>query len=283
MRTKSLNLLRSIAYILLALEKRINSILVNLPSIELTPNQFYICDEYNKPICGKKQNVILPHLASTSKLLVARACLELVELGKISLSDQVQFETKPTHSWDSIGQTIGDNIDLMLRYSSNSATNVLIESIGGFEKLNAILFNIGYFDSQILNFVLPTTYSFQNTHQKSYSTPQELAKAILEIYCSQNLNFINPLISTPYQFTHTNRVINKLGVNSSTFANVVIVQINDRKYCIVSFYFLPKLLIKVFTISSEILELQSSQSLIFKWDPISYFTQRRIRELESKL
>lgn len=241
------------------------------------PNAYVIVDQDLTIISGKDEHITLKHLASLNKVYVARVYLEKIIRGEIHPDDNMKVVQTSDLPWDIAGKTVGENIYWMLKKSSNTATNLLIDHIGGLKTINQELLKMGFISTSLQSYTLPSSYEPNYPNQKSNSTPFELAKALLDIYHSDNPLFIDPMVNTPYQYAHTNRLINKVAVKSDIFGNGSVFSKDGRVYCAIVFYYdFPQWLIKVFTLTSEILHLQKSNSLILKWDPISAFIQRFI-------
>ncbi len=247
---------------------------------KLKSDQFIILNVQDQSYTGYLEHLELDHLASMNKLLVARALLEEVINGRVDMNASVTIDNVNNHIWDRAGSNIGSNLELMLRHSSNTATNVLIEHLGGVDNVTYILKSIGYTSSAINCYTEPSSYVPSPALYKNQSTPYELARCMLEILQYQDYRFINPLKDTIYQFTHTNRVCNKVGINSTVIANVAVIEVKNVQYVVVCFYKLSRFKIKVYTILSELLALQKSPNLLLKWDPVSYFTQQVVKYLE---
>lgn len=244
------------------------------------PDFYSVVDENGNVLLEKNGYMELNHLASTNKILVARVLLYRLENQRASLTDEFKSITTTLHPWDLMSDSLGGNIELMLRKSSNTATNLLIDYLGGFDSINRDLKELGFDNTALHSYTYPSSYAPQFDNQKSKSSAVELGRALTDIYKSHNSLFVDALNNSPYQYTNSNRVINKVGVNSWTFANVATIRKNGKIYTVSVFYytFSPKI-IKLFTLTSETLVLQKSTSLCFKWDPCSAFVQKVINRL----
>jgi Beta-lactamase enzyme family len=277
MRSKIVKLVTLSANLGMKFEKLFCMLGINNLTYCPNPDAYIIIDEDLKTISAKDEHKTLIHLASLNKAFVARVYLNKIAHGEIHPNDPMQVVQTSNLPWDMAGETVGDNIYWMLKKSSNTATNLLIDYVGGLEAINRELYNLGFTSTSIHSYTLPSSYEPNYPNQKSNSTPYELAKALLDIYHSQNLMFIDPMINTPYQYAHTNRLINKVAVKSDIFGNGSVFHKDGKIYCAIVFYNnFPQWLIKVFTLTSETLTLQKTNLLILKWDPISAFIQRFI-------
>jgi hypothetical protein len=246
----------------------------------LKANQYVIINLEDRTYFGHHPHETIEHLASINKVLIARALLEQIQSHQINLSDITpQFQTNYT-LWDVIGDDIQENLSYMLNQSSNTATNVITQALGGYSGINQSLLNSGLINSSINCYTEPSSFVPSPPISRNISTPYELGIAMIDIVQSGNMNFIKPMIDTEYPYTHTHRVCNKAGINSTTIANVSLIKVDNREYVIVVFFKLTRLKVKVFTLLSEILSLQQSQNILFKWDPVSSFTQKAINYLQ---
>ncbi|MGL4759515.1 MAG: serine hydrolase [Patescibacteria group bacterium] len=277
MRTKIVKIADVIAYQALKLEHLFKKLRIDKVAFCPRPDAYVIVDEDFNIVEGRNSAESLKHLASLNKALIARALLSMIQNRKVNPEDKMPVVKTTNYPWDLASDTVGGNIHLMLKKSSNTATNLLIDYVGGLDAINQELRRIGFGDTLLQSYTLPSSYepTFQN--QKSLSTPLELARALLDIYNSQDSLFIDPMVNTPYQYAHTDRLINKVAVKSDIFGNGSVFIKNGRVYCAVVFYnTFTQWQIKLFTLTSEILILQKSNLLIFKWDPISAFIQNFI-------
>ncbi len=94
--------------------------------------------------------------ASTIKLWVAGAVLEQAKAGKLNLAEKYQVAPADIASGTGIlGGKVGQSLSLlelvstMLSYSDNSATNILLDKLGGFGKVNAYALSNGYASTRI--------------------------------------------------------------------------------------------------------------------------------------
>jgi hypothetical protein len=277
MRSKIVKLAESLAKLALKFEKLYHFLGINNFTYCPDPNAFVILDRNLNIIAGRDEKLTLKHLASLNKAFVARVYLSKIQKGEIGPGDQMKIIETLDYPWDIAGQTVGENIYWMLKKSSNTATNLLIDHIGGLEAVNQELKDLGFASTTLHSYTLPSSYEPIYPNQKSISNPFDLGKALLDIYHSANPLFLDPMVNTPYQYTHSNRLINKVSVKSDIFGNGSVFHKDGEVYCAIVFYNdFPQWLIKVFTLTSEILQLQKSNALILKWDPISAFIQRFI-------
>jgi Beta-lactamase enzyme family len=281
MRKRVLTVIDSIADILIKVTPKYlhNSKTKHLKRSSLKASQYVIINLEDRTYFGNHPNETIEHLASINKVLIARALLEQIHSKKLNMSDPTpQFQTNYT-LWDVIGKDIKENLSYMLNQSSNTATNVITEALGGYSGINESLRLSGLIDSSINCYTEPSSYVPSPPISRNISTPYELGIAMIDIVQSGNMDFIQPMIETEYPYTHTHRVCNKAGINSTTIANVSLIKVDNREYVIVVFFKLTRLKVKVFTLLSEILSLQKSQNILFKWDPVSAFTQKAIKYL----
>jgi hypothetical protein len=277
MRTQIVRLTESFA----ALAQRFETLFEKLRIDGLTycpePNTYIILDQNRDIVAGKHTHSPLKHLASLNKAFVARVYLSKIKKGEIGPGDPMPLIQTSDYPWDLAGHNVGENIYWMLKKSSNTATNLLIDHIGGLDVFNQELKDLGFASTSLHSYTLPSSYEPNYPNQKSISSPYDVAKALLDIYESANPLFLDPMVQTPYQYAHSNRLINKVAVKSDIFGNGSVFHKDGKVYCAVVFYHdFPQWLIKVFTLTSEVLSLQKSSALFLKWDPISAFIQRFI-------
>jgi D-alanyl-D-alanine carboxypeptidase len=277
MRTKIVKLAESFAALALRFEKLFRKLGIDGLTYCPEPSAFIILDAELNIIAEKDEHGTLKHLASLNKAFVARVYLSKIRKGEISPGDQMPLIETSDYPWDLAGETVGENIYWMLKKSSNTATNLLIDHIGGLEAINQELQELGFTSTSLHSYTLPSSYEPIYPHQKSISNAYDVGKALIDIYLSANPLFLDPMVQTPYQYAHSNRLINKVAVKSDIFGNGSVFHKDGKVYCAIVFYNdFPQWLIKVFTLTSEILSLQKSMALILKWDPISSFIQRFI-------
>jgi Beta-lactamase enzyme family len=253
-----------------------NRMLRRICKSDLKAHQFIVMDVEDRSYFGHQEDQVIEHLASLNKVFIARAMLERLESKQLKLTDKTPFVDHINLPWDVIGGNIQENLSYMLNQSSNTATNVLTEIMGGYIGVTKILNDIGFEKTKINCYTEPSSYIPSPPESRNISTPLELANAMADIVQSSNLSFITPMVETEYTYTHSHRACNKAGVNSTTIANTCLIKVGGKEYVVVVFFRLSRVKIKIYTLLSEVIALQKSQNLYFKWDPISSFTQKVI-------
>ncbi|GAK38950.1 class A beta-lactamase-related serine hydrolase [Paenibacillus urinalis] len=130
--------------------------------------------------------------ASTIKLAIACALLQMVDRGEVRLEDQavvrdkdvvggsgsLQLEVMP------LSANIGRLAKLMIAQSDNTATNVLIDMIG-FERVNAMLEGLGIHRTQLARKMFAPV---QSPELDNYADAQELTYLLKLVYQGEVLS-----------------------------------------------------------------------------------------------
>jgi D-alanyl-D-alanine carboxypeptidase len=235
-----------------------------------------------KEYLGRNELVKPESLASLVKILVAFLVVKDFENGTLKPTDSMQFEDWDGDGPDAVGNTVQDALYHMLHSSSNSATNLLIDKLGGFNAANQKLRNLDFKDSEINCFVDPSQVD-QKCNGTNQSTLLEMSMAF-EYLVSTNNQFTalaqKPMRETIYNYSHTNRVMNKSGINSAVIGNLALVEVDGVKY-IVSSIFQDIGSADRFDDFTENNKVRDNKDPNSKLDPISKVTQQVVNALEN--
>lgn len=120
--------------------------------------------------------------ASVIKLFIMEYAFDLVEKGKLSLSDTVS------------GQSVESLITNMITWSDNSSTNILIDKFG-MDNMNAFFAQKGYSDTSLQRKMLDT--AAQSAGRENYTSVRDVMSFLDKLYqnrdakpCSQMLGIM---------------------------------------------------------------------------------------------
>lgn len=230
---------------------------------------------------GRNEKVVPESLASLVKVLIAFATVKELEKGNLSPSEKLDFEDWDAGGHDAVGNTVEEAMFHMLNSSSNSATNVLIEKLGGFDSINAILRKNRFKSTFILCELGPAQQDELKCEGKNESTLLEMTKAFEYLVSDKGkFNYLaqKPMEKTIFPYSHTNRLMNKTGINSKVIGNIALVEIDGQKYIISAIFADPPQADRFdnLTENDKIRENTDPKS---KTDPISRVTQEVINAL----
>lgn len=124
--------------------------------------------------------------ASVIKVFIMIEAMRRVKAGTLSLKQEV---TIPAH--DQVGgtgvlaqrgtnqQTIGQLLELMIKVSDNTATNVLIDQLGGLSKINRTIESLGCHHTKLQRKMLD--YRALNAGHDNYTSAADLGRILLKI------------------------------------------------------------------------------------------------------
>lgn len=126
--------------------------------------------------------------ASIIKLFVLAALFEQVEKGELDLTEQYYLKAEDKVSGTGDIQNMEDGSELtlltlaekMMTISDNSATNILINLMGGIEKVQNIIIELGYSDVQLKR--LMVDLEALNAGNDNYVTAEDVGQILADIY-----------------------------------------------------------------------------------------------------
>lgn len=126
--------------------------------------------------------------ASIIKLFVLAALFEQVEKGELDLTEQYSLKAEDKVSGTGDIQNMEDGSELtlltlaekMMTISDNSATNILINLMGGIEKVQNIIIELGYSDVQLKR--LMVDLEALNAGNDNYVTAEDVGQILADIY-----------------------------------------------------------------------------------------------------
>ncbi|MGL4757759.1 MAG: serine hydrolase [Patescibacteria group bacterium] len=169
-------------------------------------------------------------LASVVKVVVALAVLDDLETGKYTLNSPAILPGWASGD-GSAGTTVVSNLERMLGPSDNSATNALIIKAGGFDQVNAKIKKYGLTKTTVTCMLSPIYLNSSTCRAKNLSTMRDLVRAMDVIRTKNTINSLamtKPMINTKYTYNHTNRVMNKTGLNSKSLGDVGVFEITQN-------------------------------------------------------
>jgi D-alanyl-D-alanine carboxypeptidase len=244
--------------------------------------QFLLVYNVNtKEYLGRNEKLRPESLASLVKILVAYQIVKDFETGVLKPTDSMNFEDWDGDGPDAVGITIKDALYHMLHSSSNSATNLLIDKLGGFEAATSKLQKNGFKDTEINCFVDPSQVD-QKCGGTNQSTLFDMSMALEYLVNTDNQYTAlaqKPMKETIYNYSHTNRVMNKSGINSIVIGNLALVDVDGTKYIVSSILSDPGSADRFddFTENNNVRDNKDPNS---KLDPISKVTQEVVNALE---
>ncbi|HJF16400.1 MAG TPA: class A beta-lactamase-related serine hydrolase [Globicatella sulfidifaciens] len=126
--------------------------------------------------------------ASIIKLFVLAALFEQVEKGEMDLTEQYVLKAEDKVSGTGDIQNMQDGTELtlltlaekMIIISDNTATNILINLIGGIEKVQNIIVELGYSDVQLKR--LMVDLESLKAGEDNYMTAEDVGRILADIY-----------------------------------------------------------------------------------------------------
>lgn len=126
--------------------------------------------------------------ASIIKLFVLAALFEQVEKGEMNLTEQYVLKAEDKVSGTGDIQNMQDGTELtlltlaekMIIISDNTATNILINLIGGIEKVQNIIVELGYSDVQLKR--LMVDLESLKAGEDNYVTAEDVGRILADIY-----------------------------------------------------------------------------------------------------
>lgn len=126
--------------------------------------------------------------ASIIKLFVLAALFEQVEKGEMDLTEQYVLEAEDKVSGTGDIQNMQDGTELtlltlaekMIIISDNTATNILINLMGGIEKVQNIIVELGYSDVQLKR--LMVDLESLKAGEDNYVTAEDVGRILADIY-----------------------------------------------------------------------------------------------------
>lgn len=166
-------------------------------------------------------------LASVVKVIVALGVLDDVINNKYTLTTAT---TRPSYAYadGGYGKNVLQNLEFMLGPSSNNATNILINRVGGFAQLNAKVKKYGLNNTKIACMLSPVSINGSTCTDKNRSTMRDLITAMNEIRKSTipaSVEMKRIMTNTYYTYNHTARMYNKCGMNSKSLGDVGVFKI----------------------------------------------------------
>ncbi|MGL4759276.1 MAG: serine hydrolase [Patescibacteria group bacterium] len=241
---------------------------------------YIVYNPNNQKYFGKNVDKEPVSFASTIKVVVAYAVLKDIEEGKYTPETQIDFEDWDPQGNDAVGQNIKEALMHMLKTSSNSATNILIEKAGGFDSLNKRLEKDGFQTTRIKCYLGPSQMELKCDGHNT-STLLEIAK--IYAFITRDSKFrnlvIQPMESTPFSYSHTNRVMNKSGINDDVLTNIATIDVDGQEYIVGGVYEEPSSASRFDNVTDDakIRFLIDPKS---KTDPISRLFQQITNQLE---
>ena len=255
---------------------------VKFDKFDTTTQFLLVYNTKTKEYYGRQENVKPESLASLVKVLVAYLVVKDYESGNLKPTDSMNFEDWDSDGHDAVGNTTQEALHHMLYSSSNSATNLLIDKIGGFEVATQKLRKYGFNDSTIECFVDPSQVSMK-CEGVNHSTLLDMTKAFEYLSTTDN-EFTRlaqkPMRETIYNYSHTARIMNKGGINSLVIGNISLVEVDGDKYIISTIHSDPGSADQ-YDDFTEINEVRNNIDPNSKKDPISKITQEVVNELKN--
>jgi hypothetical protein len=190
-------------------------------------NYFAVLDTTENKLQHYKGDTVPSSLASVVKVIVALGVLDDVINNKYSLTTSTS-RPYTTYADGGYGKNVLENLKFMLGPSSNNATNILINRVGGFASLNAKVKKYGLNKTTIACMLSPVSINSSTCTDKNRSTMRDLITAMNEIRKSTlpvAVEMKRIMTQTKYTYNHTARMYNKCGLNSKSLGDVGVFQI----------------------------------------------------------
>lgn len=153
----------------------------------------YAIDTNNGKVISYRSNEMFPML-STFKLVAVSALLKKSDEGKLSLSESIKYTKDDIVPWHPItgkyldrgSMSLNELADAAMRYSDNTATNLITYKLGGLDMVNAFAKSIGNRSFNMKNYESDLN-SNPKIHDDS-STPKEMALSVQKLLLSDVLS-----------------------------------------------------------------------------------------------
>ena len=202
-----------------------------------------VMDMSGKVISERNGQQLIQGPASTIKLLVAEAIRKEIVEGRLNLHDNLTVTSRTKSETDgklNERLTVGEALNRMLKDSDNTATNILVEKLGGpGAAINQKFRKMGYKTTEFNRYLsMPEGYSHP-VNKKNQSSAIEVGSSMQKLFsASDSVAGIaqGSLKSSENIFGTSGRVAGKCGVVSWLMADVAVVQVGNKKYVISAFH-----------------------------------------------
>ncbi|MFM6151515.1 MAG: serine hydrolase, partial [Sphaerospermopsis kisseleviana] len=177
--------------------------------------------------------------ASTVKLIIADLITDAINQGNANLKEILTIKPGEVAQWSSINKAgqkrkISELITDMLVKSDNTAANVLINRLGGLDKVTQLALAKGYRNTKFNKyFLLPG----EDNKKGNISTLADVSKAARDILTTNSPSdkVASDALRKTRNFKYQGEVGGKIGNNSKIIGNVGIVDINGKLYIVSAF------------------------------------------------
>jgi tape measure domain-containing protein len=174
--------------------------------------------------------------ASTIKVIIADLIAKEITSGKLSLKDAIAIKLPlvDPHGQLKANQvkTVEQLVQLMLEKSDNTATNVLIDRLGGLTKATELARKEGYKNTTISRYL-----NIPGSGTPNISTAQDVTSAMQSLIKNQNpaSQLAEQSLRQTRNFKYNNEIGGKIGNNSKVIGNVGLVNINGKEYIVTAY------------------------------------------------
>jgi muramidase (phage lysozyme)/beta-lactamase class A len=177
--------------------------------------------------------------ASTVKLIVADLMTDAINQGTATLQETLTIKPGEVAQWSAINKSgqkrkISELLTQMIVKSDNTAANVLINRLGGLDKLNQLAAAKGYTNTKFNKyFLLPG----EDTKKGNVSTAGDVTSAARELLVTNSPSdkLAADALRKTRNFKYQGEVGGKIGNNSKIIGNVGVVSINGKLYLVTAF------------------------------------------------
>ena len=192
-----------------------------------------------KLIQGVNENKTIISPASTIKLAVASAIMEAIKKRKIKLDDELIVSDKTKSDGEKLTgkKTVRELLKLMLQESNNTATNMLVEALGGpGDPINKQFKSLGF---NSIKFHRYLSQERNKSPKKNEASVHDLAKSMAYI-SSYNNGDVKNLVSgslrnTTYNHQVPGEMLGKAGYISNREGYVSYVEIEGKKFIVAGY------------------------------------------------
>lgn len=174
--------------------------------------------------------------ANTIKVIIADLIAKEITSGKLSLKDAIAIKSPlvDPHGQLKANQvrTVEQLIQLMLEKSDNTATNVLIDQLGGLTRATELARKEGYKNTTISRYL-----NIPGSGTPNISTAQDVTLAMQSLIKNQNpaSQLAEQSLRQTRNFKYNNEIGGKIGNNSKVIGNVGLVNINGKEYIVTAY------------------------------------------------
>jgi hypothetical protein len=194
-------------------------------------NRIAILNTSNGQLQGYQSDSSPKSLASIVKVFIALAVLDDIKNGLYALDSPALIADDFPKNNGAYGKTVKANLEYMLGPSSNMATNILIDTAGGFSEVNKKLGKYGINNTQIQSYLSFKRGGISQGNNISNMRDLVIAVDTLRKDASEAAMLMKQaMMDSAYQYNHEGRVWNKTGLNADVLGDAGVMTVKGVLY-----------------------------------------------------